>query len=218
MKFFFYYNFLVPFLRFIGTIKWDWAYYKIKGRRWGLTTDDWLNIANKLSEGHYVILTHRKTHLTTYLINAGDWIKRPRWGFGYWSHGLINETTNFGAAWAHYKLIEAISKGVVRSDFKDCFNCEGVVILKIPGYTKPEMVEVKDVAVGNLGRDYDFLASLREEIRINCVENLLDGLNDNEGYPVDLPNLDRLIRKHKVLTPQMIYECGDFEIVLEIRR
>ena len=41
---------------------------------------------------------------------------------------------------------------------------------------------------------------------------------DDPDYYTNFANFEKLIAERKNLTPQMFYECPDFEVVFEIRR
>ncbi|MGZ3773028.1 MAG: hypothetical protein ACXVCN_04925 [Bdellovibrio sp.] len=211
-------KFMGQLVDFFGRIQWESIKRFLTGRRFNLTVDDWYKIADILDKEHCVIATRRNAHLSTYMILFADWIMRPRWGIGYWSHICLNKTTGQGFNFSGVKVLQAVGSGAKLSSFKEVFDCDAVVLLRPRGYTAEDMKLVIAEMEKNIGKPYDNFGNLSDESAVNCVEDVYDGLNETPQYKQDLPRFAAMVDKYKTISPQMFYDCGDFEIVLEIRR
>jgi hypothetical protein len=169
-----------------------------------------------LKTGYYVILTRRKSHLTTYLIALASWLatKRP----AYYTHALMNVEGDIDNN-IDFKLIEATAPGVHYSTFMQVFDCDAVAVLKPRGETIEHWTLVLDEVKKSYGSAYDNLFDISEANSVSCVEMVYQGLIKLPDYRNRFPNLIKLIEQSNGdLTPQMLYDCGDLEIVFEARR
>lgn len=201
------YWFWDKFIDLLGAIKWDW----VLSKPYKLKPQDWVEIQSHLRKGYYIILTRRETHLTTYLINLAYWLRTFKWG--YWSHSVCNFESG-----THFKLVEATSKGVTWSDFKDVFNCDSAVLLKPKYFTDLEcnaaLANIKD----DIGKPYDDLFDFQNDQRLSCVEVWYHALKPLPGSAEKMRSFNGMLETGIKINPQDLYECDDFEVVLEIRR
>lgn len=199
-------------MRLFALITWDKPRALLTGRSHNLTVNDWLKIITLVGDGYYVILTRKKSHLSTYLVMLGNFITTGR--FGHYSHALMNvEGDN-----VPFKLVEATAKGVHYSRINEVLNCDSVAILKPKHYSACELQRCIDFLLDDIGKPYDDLFDLLDQSRMSCVEVVRGALMMLPDYQVRMANFEEMIRREKTLTPQMFYDCPDFEIVLEIRR
>jgi hypothetical protein len=75
-----------------------------------------------------------------------------------------------------------------------------------------------DKAMTEIGKPYDSLFDLKNDNALSCVELGRTALMAEPNYYTNFANFEEMIRKRKNLTPQMFYECPDFEVVYEIRK
>lgn len=194
-------------LKFASKVRW-----KLKH---GLTDDDRAKIHELLKDDYYVILTHRRNHLTTYLTSIAHFFLTGR--FGFWAHALMNLEDKVDTV-DDFRLIEAVTAGVTYTPFDQVFDVDAVVLLKPKRVTLAEWTEAMDASKTYLGRPYDTLFDLAQDNKLSCVEVVHDAISKIPGYKVLFPELEHAIAEWKNLTPQMFYECGDFEVAFEIRR
>jgi len=183
-----------------------------------LQEKDWNKIESYLAKSHYIILTRNSSHLSTYFVALGHLLARGKWGF--WGHALMNvEEDDDPNIDTGYRLVEATGKGVHYSSFYEVFTCDAVVLLKPKGVTDKEWFNVMQAAKKELGKPYDNLMDLLSDDNVNCVELIRIGLKALPNYEQRFANLEKIIAEEGLnLTPDMLYNCSDFEIVLEIRR
>lgn len=171
-------------------------------------------IKSLLGPNYYIILTRRKNHLSTFFVGLTNLALRGKWG--YYSHSLMNlENENDGS---QFKLIEAISKGVVETDFDEVFDCHSVALLKPKSMSIQQWTTVLDKAKSELGKPYDSLFDLKSDSSLSCVELVRTSLSAEPNYANDFANFEKMIKRSRNLTPQMFYDCPDFEVVFEIRK
>ena len=188
-----------------------------KGKGYNLTEEDHSLLKEKLANSYYIILTYRKTHLTTYLLGILALIKTGKWPT--YGHALMNvDSITSAGDWEKYKFEEAEHAGVVFSKFLDVFNCDRVCLLKPKSLNNDQWNNVIDGMLTQFGEPYDDLFDLSESQHVSCVELVLDALKKDSNYQIDFANLQSQIDKIGNLTPQMYRDCPDFEIVLEIKR
>lgn len=187
-----------------------------RGIYFALKEEDHDQLRQRLKTDYYVILTRRKSHLSTHLISLGTWILSRR--FSHYSHVLVNVE---GDLEGHigFKLLEATgAKGVSYSTFMEVFDCDSVALLVPTGVTPEEWTSVLDTAKNSLGKPYDSLFDIASDKRMSCVEVILWGLKKLPNYEQRFPKLLELIEDADNLTPQMFYDSGEFDIVYEVRR
>lgn len=182
------------------------------GVYWDLTEEDHNQLRKLLAKNHYIILVYRKTHFTSYLIMLGNLIKTGK--MGSWSHALMN-LEGEAAKDEDFRLLEATGKGVHYSSFMQVFDCDRVCLLRPKGFTDEDWTEALDKLRKQEGKPYDTLFDLSEDQSLSCVELVHEAI---EGDLTKLPSFTALIEKYKNLTPQMFYDCDDFEKVFEVRR
>jgi hypothetical protein len=201
----------------ISWIKWD----PIKalfndGKYWTLDDSDWAYLQYALSEQYYVILTRNDTHLSTYLVELGNLITTGK--FGHWSHALMNLEGDDPKTKADFKLMEATGPGVHYSTFEEVFRCDSVALLKPAALTHAEWTEIMDRLLDQEGKEYDNLFDLANDSKLSCVELVRVALMALPDYAVKFAHLEKMIAEYGNLTPEMFYECPDFEVVWEVRR
>lgn len=212
----FFYPVIEAILKFFSNINWTPIKKLITGREYELTQEDHEKIKARLREGYYFTLIRRKSHLTTYLISFASFITTGKWG--YWSHALCNVEDEVKTD-EDYKLVESTKTGAHYSSFLEVFNCDSVVLLKPKNLSMEEYTRVLDEVILELQAklEYDFILNINDPSRVSCVELLYQAIV-KAGYIDRFPNLVKLIKDINNLTPDMFYQCGDFEVELEIRR
>lgn len=181
-----------------------------------LTEQDHDKLRELLKDNYFIILTRRKSHLTTYLIAIASFIVDHK--MSHYTHALMNVEGDL-AGHLGYKLIEATGEGVHYSTFMEVFDCDSVVLLTPKGVTPAEWTAVMDEVKNDLGKQYDDFFDISNDLSVSCVEMVYWGLKTLPDYEQRFPNLVRLIREHKDdLTPQMLLDCGDLDVAFEVRR
>lgn len=191
----------------IGKIHW--------GYRNGLSAKELSEIRNLLTPNYYIILTRRNNHLSTFFVGLASWVVSGKWS--YWAHALMNLEDEVKSD-NDFRLIEATGAGTHYSTFEDVFKVHGVVLLKPKNMSIEYWTVVMDRANTQLGKPYDSLFDLRNDQRLSCVELIRDALMAEPNYSTNFANFEEMIKSNKNLTPQMFYDCPDFEVVYEIRR
>lgn len=132
---------------------------------------------------------------------------------GYWAHAVCNfEADN------NFKLVEATAAGVHWSSFKDVFNCDSVVLMKPKYFTELECSAALKNIVDDIGKPYDDLFDFQSDKRLSCVEVWYHALAPLPGSREKLRSFNGMLEMGVKINPQDLYECDDFEVVLEIRR
>lgn len=208
------YDFFV--LKIIGRIAFDGFFYFLKGKSYSLTKEDQSKIYGLLKSDNFVILIWRKSHLTSYLISLGHFLLTGR--FANYSHACINIEGNVDDI-SQVDIVEAIGRGVVRSEFFDVFNCDAVCLLK------PKLFRDIDwqKSIAELNRhvdaqtQYDTTFNIENDKKVSCIELVVDSLRESQEFN-KFNHLNWMMKNYKNITPQMLRDCNDFEIVFEIRR
>jgi hypothetical protein len=118
-----------------------------------------------------------------------------------------------------YKLIEATGTGVHYSTFMEVFDCDSVALLAPRGVPLDEWTKVLDKVKTELGKQYDTLFDITSDTNVSCVEMVFVGLKTLPDYEARFPQLVSLIAERgNNLTPQMLYDTGELEVVFEVRR
>lgn len=199
------------FIRCVGKIRWEGLRLKIFGERFSLTYEDWGKIRLILEEQNCIILTRRKAHLSTYMCNLGHFLLTGRWG--YWSHACTNKEDG-----DQIEIIESIGIGVVESPFEKVFDCDSVVLLRPVCGEGFDWASFVSSAFKDIGKKYDNDFNLKDDSTVSCVELIYSSLKKDPKFHERFNALEGIIKLEKNLTPDMFYECGGFEVVLEIRR
>lgn len=215
-------------LKVISPFKWTRLKFLITGREYDLTPKDRTDLHDLCETGIYMWLTRRETHLTTYLINFSDYLlgmyawlnsgftgEKPKLGF--YSHAFMNADRD--------TFIEAVGAGVKPSYFDEVFDVDAVCALVPSGLSAVEwsMYSKKFVEVGKkkVGARYDTMFNLKDETEVSCIELIRVSLKHcmiEENYALRFANFEALIKLNKNLTPDMLRNCSDFTVVLEMRR
>lgn len=180
-----------------------------------LQEEDHDKIRELLSKDYLIILTRTNSHLTTLLISIASLIVSRQ--YPRYVHALMNVEGDIPGH-IGYKLIEATAKGVHYSTFMQVFNCDSVALLAPKGISLHEWTAVLDTVKKQLGTPYDTLFDLATNERVSCVEMIYWGLKTLPNYEERFPKLLKMIREDGNLTPQMLYDSGEFDIVFEVRR
>jgi hypothetical protein len=188
-----------------------------------ISAEDQEKIRALLVDNYFIILTHRNNHLSTYFTALADLFLMGK--FSYWSHALMNledevtTTADFRLVKmsGDRELIEATGSGVHMTPFEQVFDVHGVVLLKPKCMTLDEWTGVLDVAKTQLGKPYDSLFDIADSSALSCVELVRVILQSRPKYTEEFMNFETMIMKYKNLSPQMYYDCGDFEVVFETR-
>lgn len=170
-------------------------------------------IKELIKSDYYIIVTRRSNHLSTYIINLLEVYLRFK--LGYWSHALMNLEDNVTSD-KDFRLLEATGKGVGFVDFDTVFDVQAVALLKPRSMTVDEWTTVLDTAKVQQGKAYDSLFDITDDKKLSCIELIRVVLKASPGYDEDFANFEKMIKKCKNVSPQMLYDCEDFEIQYEI--
>lgn len=195
-------------VKFIDSVRW-------KSNR-VLTPTEVEQIRQHLIPNYYIILTNRRGYLATYAIAIVHLLLTGKWGF--YSHSLMNTEDEVNGN-SDFRLIEATTKGVHYTPFLNVFDesCSSVALIKPTKMSVDHWTAVLDRAKAQLGKPYDSLYDLASTKEMSCVELVRYALQSEPNYDTNFADFERLIHKHKYLTPHMFYTCKDFEIVYEVR-
>lgn len=190
---------------------------KIKWKQTDLLTDkDREELRRMLAADYYIIASRRQNYITTFLMNVGHWLLTGNRGF--FSHVLMN-LEDAVTKDDDFRFIEATGTGTHFSTFDQVFHgVDAVALLKPKNMTLVEWTEALDAAKSYLGRPYDNLFDLKNNLEINCVELIRLALQGIPDYSSRFAEFERMIKRYKKLTPQMFIECPDFEVVKFIKR
>lgn len=187
------------------------------GLYYNLEEVDHDRVRSLLKDGYYVVLTRRRAHLTTYLISLLSAITTGR--FSHYTHALMNVEGDI-ANHMDFRLVEATAPGVHFSTFMEVFDCDSVVLMMPRGVTVADWAAALEYAKSAIGnKPYDNLFDLQNDKSVSCVELVYQAL-------LRLPNgaqrfrhlLELIAEQGNDLTPQMLYDCGEFNVVYEARR
>lgn len=171
-------------------------------------------IRGLLKDDYYIILTRRSNHLSTYFIAIIELFLTGK--VGYWSHALMNLEDTVTED-KDFRLMEATGVGVHYAEFGNVFDAQSAVLMKPKHMTLGEWTDVLDDAKAQLGKPYDTLFNIADSSSLSCIELVRQILMGTPGYQEKFKNFEAMITRHKNLSPQMLYDCEDFEIVYEIR-
>lgn len=180
-----------------------------------ISADDLEKIRVLLTKDYYIILTRRKNAVSTYLIGFAQLFLSGR--FGYWSHSLMNLEDDVTTV-LDFRLMEATTAGVHYSLFEDVFNVQSVALLKPKAMTIGKWTSVLDTAKSQVGKEYDTLFDIADSTKVSCIELVRVILMKEPDYQEDFKDFEAMIKKDKNLTPQMLYDCSDFEVVFEVKK
>lgn len=164
-----------------------------------------------LTNDYFVIATRREHFLSAFFINLGHFLLTMRWG--YFTHVMMNLEDEV-ASKADFRIIEATTHGTQYTPFDVAFSgVQSVALLKPVSMSLEAWTLCLDEAKTHLGKPYDNLLNMKNDLEINCVELVTLALKALPDYKTRFAGFDKLITKHKNITPQMFLECGDFHIV-----
>ena len=179
-------------------------------------------IMEMLKKDYYIIMTRHGNHLSTYAISLGNFLVRGK--FSFWSHVLMNLEDEAQSP-DDFRLVEAVGAGSRFATFEDVFGDlsgldapDAAALLKPKNMSLDEWTHVLDNAKTQAGKPYDTLFDLADDTKVSCVELVRDALMASPTYEQDFAEFEAMIKKAKNLTPQMFYDCPDFEIAFEIRK
>lgn len=169
-----------------------------------------------LAKDYYIIATRRDNQFSTIMIAIGHFFLTGK--LGYYSHVLMNLEDEVQSP-EDFRLIEATGEGVHYSTFDEVFKYPyAIALIKPKSMTIEEWTTCLDNAKIYLGRPYDNLFNLKNDLEINCVELVHRALQALPDYATRFAAFEKLLQKKKKLTPQMFADCSDFEVVLKIKR
>ncbi len=179
-----------------------------------LTEDQLQEIKALINTGSYVILTGRTAHLSTYFVTFANWVLTGR---SYrWGHALVNfpketELTTVGEA----SFLEAlVAKGVTYSPFQSVFkDVQKVALLTPVNITPIEWRIALATADRDVGRPYDSSFNFKSPDKMSCTELIMHIMQAVPSAEEKFPDLTRLLKKKKNITPPMFYSTPDFKIV-----
>lgn len=207
--------FTVPFLWIIDTIssiEWE--------QKYPITDQDKALLEELLTKNYFIIATRRSNLLSSYAISLANFLLRGK--FGYYSHVLMNMENTVNSR-DDFMFVEALGSGTQFSSFTNVFgngqdSPDAVALLKPKNMSIDKWTAVLDKAREQVGKPYDTLFDLKDESKLSCVELIRLALQSTPNYDVDFAHFEKMIKKHKNLTPQMFLDCKDFEVVWEVRR
>lgn len=200
----------------VASIKWPGLYALFNhGLYYNLTESDHDRIRDLMKDNYLVALTRRKCHLTTYIIGVLSWIVTHE--VQHYTHSFMNVEGDLDGHLG-MKFIEATEVGVHYSTFMQVFDVDSVCLLKPSGIDLAEWTKVMDYVKSSYGKQYDNLFDITSDQQVSCVELIYWGLRQLPDYQQHFPKLIALIEQSKELTPQMLLDTGEFEVVFEVRR
>lgn len=179
-----------------------------------LTTEEQDTIRQMLKGNYYIMLSRRNNHFSTYMIGFANFFLTGKWG--YWSHVFMNAEDEVKDD-SDFRIVEAIGVGVEYTPFDKVFNCNSVAFLKPKSMSIDDWTAILDKAKSEIGKPYDNLFDLKNDNALSCVELVRTALKADPDYDTSFAHFEEMIKKRKNLTPQMFYDCEDFEVVFEIR-
>jgi hypothetical protein len=211
---------MISFLAWlIGRINFDSIRYLITGQSYNLNYKDITDALKLMKTGRYVGLVTRKSHLSTWVICLGHYI-------ACWMHGKKPNIGKYGHCFLHleddltdnegFQIVEAVEKGCKISEFWDVLLVDSICLLRPKNYSDDQLEEMINISKKYVGLPYDKKSNMHDHSSVNCVEGQYAALMsiDMNG----LPNLNAWLKSTKLITPDMIRDCGDYEIVYETRR
>lgn len=207
-----------PVVSLLTGTTWKKLKEKITGRRYyNLTNEDLEHLRKALAEDYYIICTRRGYALTSYLINFATLVKTGK--YGHYHHVFMNMEDGSPETFEGFELIEADSnKGVHYSTFMEAFDCDSVALIRPKNLLKDDWEAIVKECRQMVGTPYDNAFDIDEREKMSCVEQVRNSLKALPDYNERFANFEKAITKAGNLTPQMFYDCPDFEVVWEVRR
>lgn len=173
-------------------------------------------IADKLRDNYYIMLTHRKSHLSTYITCIGTFFCTGK--LGYWAHAMMNLEDQVNGV-EDFRIVEALGEGVTYTPFEQAVDVNGIVLLKPKHLTIEDWTAILDKAKSDIGKPYDTLFDLTSDQALSCVEFVRNALKAEPNYDKHFAHFEKMIQEsHNQLPPQLFYDCDDFEVVFEVRQ
>ena len=196
------------FVKAISHIKWD--------QKKTLDDVDKAILRDALTSDYFIIATRRRNYLTSFFINLGHFLMTGRWG--YFTHVLMNLEDSVNDD-SDFRFIEATTRGTKYSTFEEVFgNVDGTALIKPRSMTLDEWTSCLDTAKLQLGKPYDNLFNVKNDLEVNCVELVRIALMALPDYHTRFANFEKMLKEKKTLTPDMFAECDDFHIYHMIRK
>lgn len=214
-------NFLKSIIEFISfkiiaKININYLYRAMGKPYYRLTERDHTLLKHLLSKNYYIILTYRRTHLTTLLIGIATLIKCGKWP--RYTHALMNCENDETIDEDDFQIVEATGIGVAAASFMSAFDCDRVALIRPRGFDALEWTAVLDKLKSSIGKGYDTLFDLKDDTEVSCIELIRSALQASRDYERDFKHFENRIRDAGNLVPQMLFDSPDFEVVLEISR
>jgi hypothetical protein len=195
------------FLRIIGLLTWDLVRSILTGKTFNITFWEYTKFQSLCDKSPYILVTRKKSHLTTYLISLGNFILVGK--LGYWSHAaLVNKE----------EVYEALGSGVQKNSLMYALQSDSAALLLPKGISVEDWSKVLLEAKENIGRKYDAGFDLSSDDKLSCIEYVWDALREVPNHMERWPNFMGMVLLKGNVTPQMLYDSGDFDVVLEIRK
>ena len=183
-------------------------------KKYAITEEDKVLLAEKLASGYYIILVGTRTHLSSYIVSLLSWIKTGKWA--KYSHVLMNcDNITDPLKRDGFKFVEALAQGVTYSPFDEVFACDYACLMTPVNIKQEEWTARIDRLTSEVGTPYDDLFDLVDKSKLSCVEVVLDALK-SENYAAEFANLDKMIKDVGNLVPQMYRDCPDFKVEIEL--
>lgn len=201
-------NFKICCASFVGKIEWHTT---------RVTNPADLDIVRaRLKDNYYIILTRHEGHLSSFAIALAHFLVTGRWG--YYAHVLLNIEDEVLTD-DDYQFLQSTIAGVKYAKFDEVFDQQGgsIALLKPRHVTLEEWTAILDKSRTNIGKPYDLAMDPSQDEKLNCVGLVRNSLQGNPNYEEDFASLEARVKKYKALSPQMLYECPDMEIVWEKR-
>lgn len=154
-----------------------------------------------------IILTSDKSSLSSWGVKLLHFLLTGK--FADYSHALLKFDDVF---------IEAVNSGVRYSSFDEITKCDSLIVL-IPKHKVN--LKLNKEALANwecevIGKSYDKYFDLYDRTNMSCIEVVYDSLKI-DGTLNKMEDFKKLLQKKTNLTPQMIKDCNDFQILFEFK-
>jgi len=186
------------------------------GLYYRLTEEDHNWLRKALVKDHYILLTRRSCHLTSYLISLASLLTTGKGS--HWTHSMMNVEGDVVKSDNDFMILEALGSGTKLSTFMEAFDCDSVAVLIPKNMELSDWTKVVTGGLQDLGKPYDNLFDVSDSSHVSCVEVCRDALKSLPDYTTKFPNLEAMIANVNNLTPQMFYDCPDFKVAFEVRR
>ncbi len=214
-----YWNAFITWFQLIVISPIRWTYIRglyRDGKYWDLTNDDWDHLRSVLKPHYYLIVTYRKTHLTTYLQQIASLILQQK--LTRWTHAFLNMDDGMAKDDIQYIFMESTAEGVHYSSFKQVFDCDSVALIIPRGMTPKDWTDVIETAIAQEGKPYDALFDYHQDRKLSCVELVRTALMSLPDYQTRFARFETLIESEGHVLPQMLADCPDFQVVWQARR